>query len=431
MVSRNLILAALTAAAALVQASPAAAIHTLYSFCQAAGCADGSAPYGGLVRDANGDLFGTTESGGTEGNSGVVYELIRNPDRAKWRYRVLYKFCSAPACEDGKNSESTLVIDAAGNLYGTAAEGGTANAGVVFKLSPNAGRKRWTYSVLWTFCAHSPKCKDGLSPAGGLTYAGASTGAPYDGHSVLFGFTYGGGKFNNGIAYSLQPDSAGDWKQKTLYRFCNNAGPCPGGNRPHGTPVLDAAGNLYGVAPTGGAQNVGVVFKLSPVSGSKFWTETLMHDFCSAPNCSDGSSPSMIVMDATGNVFGSASSDGGIDGCCGTLFKIASDGAFSVLYTFCTLRGCSDGALPAGLALTPSGDLFGVTAGGGTDRSAGTVFQFGGTLRTLYDFCRNGDCSSGSFPHSAPLLDDEGNLFGTAIDGQASSNTGTVYRLKQ
>ncbi len=412
-------------------AVPASAIRNLHSFCQIqASCPDGLYPAGGLAMDANGNLFGVTESGGIPNDFGVAYELVRNPDRAKWRFRLLYNFCTQLDCADGIGASGPLAIDTSGSLYGVTGGGGTTNGGVAYRLSPNPGHKKWTYTVLWTFCSRQPKCRDGSGPSGGFTYAGASSGALYDGHSALYGFTASGGNFSRGVAYSLTLQTGGSWRQQTLYNFCKDAGTCAGGVEPYGQPVLDATGNVYGSTRNGGAQNDGVSFKLAPVSGSKFWSETVLHDFCSAANCSDGAGPSSLAIDTAGNLFGTTQLGG--DTCggsgCGTLFEIASDGTYSVLYNFCSNSGCTDGADPTGVVLSASGEIFGTTDDGGNNNN-GTVYRFNGALHTLYTFCKT-DCEAGREPFSPPLLDGAGNLFGTTPVGGAY-NSGAVYKLKQ
>ena len=114
--------------------------HELYSFCSQANCPDGSLPQAGLTMDAAGNLYGTTTGGGANAN-GTVFELVHEGPK-KWKQRTLYDFCSEANCTDGALPLSNLILDTAGNLYGTAASRGAHNSGVAFKLDPNASGKR-------------------------------------------------------------------------------------------------------------------------------------------------------------------------------------------------------------------------------------------------------------------------------------------------
>ena len=417
------------ALAVFAQPAEAAGISNLYSFCQLGGCQDGAGPNGGLVADAQGNLFGVAVSGGNVNSAGVIYEIVRHPRRGTARYRSLHEFCASPSCTDGRNPAGRLVIDGAGRLYGTAQGGGDVNSGVAFMLSPpQPGHSKWSYAVLQSFCSGHPTCVAGAMPQSGLTYAGAYTGVPYDGTSPLYGVASRGGRYGYGTVYSLRHQR--DWKLRALYAFCPDTGTCAGGAAPVYAPVLDGAGNLYGITSGGGGQNAGVVFKLSPGSGNAY---SVVHDFCSSPDCADGASPSDLIVDAGGNLFGTASLGGAISHpfCstgCGTLFKIASDETFSVLYAFCarTPLRCTDGSDPSGITLTPSGDIYGVTSLGGKARQ-GTIFRMAAALHTLFSFCPEDDCSAGANPVAAPLQDGAGKFFGVAAGG--GNSRGTVYEF--
>jgi uncharacterized repeat protein (TIGR03803 family) len=409
--------AALAAACTVAQPASASTMNTLYSFCSLGGCQDGTQPSGSLVADPRGNLFGVTFYGGNPNNAGVVYEIVRHPRRGTSHYRVLHEFCAVAACEDGSHPTGRLVLDVAGRLFGVTAGGGSANAGVAFRVAPETGRSKWSYTTLWSFCSRQPNCSDGAVPAGGLTYAGAYAGALYDGSSPLYGVTGSGGKTGYGTAYKLQPDGG----LKTLYAFCPDVGICAGGSKPQNTMVLDGAGNLYGIAGLGGSQNSGVVFELS---GVKQTSESVLHDFCSLANCADGTAPTDLALDTAGNLFGTADGGGNVNSnrCptgCGTLFKIAPDNTYSVLYAFCAHRFCRDGMQPIGITLTPSGDIYGVTVSGGR-LDVGTLFRMAATLHTLSSFC----CASGAYPLSAPVQDGAGRLFGTT-----TYPGGTVYEF--
>ena len=200
--------------------------------------------------------------------------------------------------------------------------------------------------MIYRFCSQQ-NCADGTIPAGGLTYAGASSGVPYDGVSPLFGVTGGGGANNGGTVFELT-NSAGHWAENVLYSFCSQGGTdCTDGHVPQGELVIDASGNPYGVTVQGGGNDphlngAGVAFELVPSEGNA-WSETTLYRFCSMAHCADGARPlAGLVTDAEGNLYGTTSRGGRRcatepDGC-GTAFKIIPNGAASeetVLYAFC------------------------------------------------------------------------------------------------
>jgi len=226
----------------------------LYTFCSEPNCEDGSGPEPGVIRDAAGNLYGVTGAGGSYG-SGTVFELDTGGVET-----VLYNFTDGP---DGGGPGSVLLMDSAGNLYGTTIGGGSykgycggLGCGVVFKLSPQSGGN-CTETTLYTFNG-----TDGQFPEAGPLVRDAS--------GNLYGTTYFGGTYRNcngdacGNIFKL--DKHG--KETVLYNFTGGAD----GATPWGGLTMDKAGNLYGAAATGGdskcpAENghgCGVVFKLTP-----------------------------------------------------------------------------------------------------------------------------------------------------------------------
>jgi uncharacterized repeat protein (TIGR03803 family) len=222
----------------------------LYSFC-ARTCIDGAFPQGGLIMDASGNLYGTTYNGGAAIGPGTVFELTPNADRSQWTETVLYSFCmQSPTCADGANPFGSLIMDTAGNLYGETAFGGRAkNAGVVFALTHNADRSRWSETVLNEFaCGKGGRCGEGSPIPSGLVMDSA-------GH--LFGIDYG----INGIIELTPNATRTAWTATVLQRFCPLAGMCPDGDAPVGL-ILDGSGNLYGTTALGGVKRNGVAFEL-------------------------------------------------------------------------------------------------------------------------------------------------------------------------
>jgi uncharacterized repeat protein (TIGR03803 family) len=153
---------------------PAGQETVLYAF---TGGSDGGGPWSGVIRDAAGNLYGTTESGGLAG-AGVVYKVD-----AAANYTVLYSFVPA----NGGGPRAGVIRDAAGNLYGTTESGGTANAGVVYEINA-AG----TFTVLYTFTGGT----DGQWPEAGLK---RSPGGD------LFGTTLSGGSYGQGVVFEIKP----------------------------------------------------------------------------------------------------------------------------------------------------------------------------------------------------------------------------------
>lgn len=303
----------------------------LYNFCSLTGCTDGQYPYAPLVRDADGNLYGTTQYGGTA-NLGVVFKLSKTGKET-----VLHSFTGGA---DGVYPYAGLFRDAPGNLYGTTENGGTASLGVVFKIS-KAGKE----TVLHSFKGGA---KDGSYPS--------SAGFYMDTKGNLYSVTSQGGTTGEGVLYRLSPKG----KLTVLHSF--TAGTTDG-CYPYGTPAVDAHGNMYGGTGGCGTSNLGVVWKVS-----KNGTETILHNFSGA---SDGQSPlAGVILDADGNIYGSCNT-GGASGF-GTAFEIHKNGRFTLLHDF---TGGTDGKyLYGGLILDPKGRIYGTTINGGTG-GYGTVWR--------------------------------------------------------
>jgi uncharacterized repeat protein (TIGR03803 family) len=329
-----------------------------------------------------------------------------------------------------------LIFDSAGNLYGTTISGGRYGDGVAFQLSLGANGV-WKETILHDFAGGN----DGNYPQGQLSIDAA-------GH--LYGTTLFGGGPNRacengcGTVFELSPGTNGEWTETILHSFeythADGAYPTSG-------VVLDSAGNVYGTTQSGGTHSGGTVFEVSPVDGT--WTESILHNFCSSANCSDGGLPTAgMIFDTAGNLYGTTAQGGTGTGCsggpCGTLFEL-SPGAGnswteSVLYSFCSLAKCADGASPGEHPLTMDalGNLYGTTGGGGDDGGicesygCGTVFELspgaggGWSENVLYKFPPNG--LHGLEYLSGLVLDSEGNLYGTTGDGGAYG-FGTVFEV--
>ncbi|HWY21909.1 MAG TPA: choice-of-anchor tandem repeat GloVer-containing protein [Candidatus Acidoferrum sp.] len=263
---------------------------------------DGYNPSAGLIFDNSGNLYGTTRFGGPYtcgvNSCGTVFELTPQPD-GRWTEKILHNF--GQTTTDGYQPLAGLIFDAAGNLYGTTYFGGTFLEGTVFELTrrPNG---TWLERIPHHFNANG---HDGFNPAAGLILDGAGN---------LYGTTYQGGT-NLGTVFELTPKTTVGWTETILHTFGNKAG--TDGFNPVSGLVLDSAGNLYGTTPVGGANNVGIVFKLTPAAGS--WTETVLHTF--SANGTDGyNSYAGLVSDSSGNLYGTTNIGGTVSD--GTVFEI-------------------------------------------------------------------------------------------------------------
>lgn len=281
---------------------------------------DGYNPWGKLVLDAAGNIYGTTIAGGNGSylNCNYCGTVFKLAPTASGRYTesVIYNFQGG---NDGSFPTAGLILDSAGNLYGTTSEGGFFDSdqgfGVVFKLSPNSNGT-WTESVLYTFNGTT----DGSDPRGSLVFDAAGN---------LYGTTAVGGtgncNYGCGVVFKSTPTSSGPWNESVLYSFLANGD----GAFPLSDLTFDAAGNLYGTASGGGAspnifcpEGCGTVFKLTPSSGT--WNETVLYNF-QGPTA-DGATPyAGIIFDPAGNIYGTTSG-GGINGESylngGTVFKL-------------------------------------------------------------------------------------------------------------
>jgi len=397
---------------------------TLHAFCATANCADGDTPLAGLLSDASGNLYGTTEVGGKYGK-GAVFKLIPNAKKTKYTEHILHSFCAQAGCSGGSYpAYGGLIMDVDGNIYGTAGGGGKFGAGVVFKLKPLANG--WGYAAIHSFCHDTGACSDGYDPDTGLAYAGQSSGALWDGSSPLFGTTYSGGANNMGAVYKLVPAGSG-WSYQVIHSYSSGF---------HGGDLLvDSSGNLFGTTLLGGSNSGGTIYRLT--AGT--WGESTLHNFCAEANCADGWEPSgRLLMDGAGNLFGTTGGGGAGAHCaedhgCGVVFEHTANGTFKVLYDFCSRINCKDGFIPAaGLILDLGGNLLGTTYEGGTG-TGGTAFVLnhsnGWAETVLYNFCSEQNCTDGAGSVAPLIIDASGNVFGTASKGGTNGDYGTVFEL--
>ena len=319
-------------------------LSPLYSF---QGGHDGSNPVGGITIGRDGNLYGTTVSGGRN-DAGAVYKLSPPPTVCKagpcpWTETLLYQFTGGA---DG-GEPVAVIFDSAGNLYGTTAVGGIDNNGVVFKLTPSGSRSRWSESVLYRF-AGPP---DGHDPTGALTF---------DDNGNLYGTTdLGGTGCNCGTVYQLTPSGSG-WTEQVIYRFQN----ANDGGAPSGGLILDPEGNLYGAASAGGADDGGTIFELMPSNGN--WTFSVLY----SPIAGSFQPVGTLARSPSGMLYGTFSTGPprlnycGDEGC-GNVFQLSPSSAGGWVYTsLYEFTGGDDGGNPTGgLILDSAGNVYGTTSG--------------------------------------------------------------------
>jgi len=304
---------------------------------------------------------------------------------------VIYSFANPP---DAYSPKCNLVLDTAGNMYGTTFSGGVNNLGAVFKVTPTG-----TESVIYSFAGGS----DGTHPVGGLV-RDSMTGN-------LYGTTVYGGTTNNGTVFRLNPTTGAE---AVLHSF--KGGPTDGAN-PYSS-VVRAGTTIFGTTFNGGAFGYGTVFKLTAAG-----KETVLRSFNSAFPTQDGSYPYAGLVLRKGLLYGTTTLGGAHN--LGTVFSISKTGAYARLYSF--KGGTGDGEGPyAGVVFDPAGNLYGTTYVGGLD-NAGTVFVItpAGGERLLHHFARNS--ADGINPY-ASLIRFKGNFYGTTVKG-GTANGGTAYKI--
>lgn len=379
------------------QSASAQTLTTVYNF---AGDPDGSGPGANVIRDAAGNLYGTTVFGGT--NNGTVFKID-----AQGNESILHTFTGIP---DGSQPWADLVRDEQGNLYGTTSGGGAFNYGVVFKID-NTQKE----SVLYSFSGPP----DGATPLSGLTL---------DSKGDLYGTTFFGGtgkcpraQYGGcGTVFKLSRDGT----ESVLYSFAGGTD----GALPVGVLLRDSQGNLYGTTENGGAADCpdsslpgcGTIFMLSATG-----TETILHSFSGAPN--DGEAPvGGVTVGVGGNLYGTTF----VGGTCnyGTVFELTRSGAEKLLYSFGGV--INDGEAPeGGLVADPRGNLYGTTEqGGGTGcagSGCGALFRVTPAGKEISLPFNTGP--AGCVPFASLIRDATGNFYGTTSN--CGLGYGTVFKL--
>ena len=386
-----------------------------------AGSPDGRFPNGQLIADHAGNLYGTTEFGGTSDN-GVVFELSPPAVReGKWTETVLYRFSGG---SDGIGPNPGLVFDKSGNLYGTTFDGGNCRyyCGVVFRLAPPTTQGgAWTETILHAF--GGPNSSDGGAPTGSLVFDKAGN---------LYGTTeFGGDVSSCGVVFQLSPSAlpGGLWTETVLYSFTG----IPDGQFPVGYLTIDKQGTVFGTTTEGGTGactdgegstiGCGTLFELTSGTGGA-WTETVLYNF----QTSDSGSALDLLLDSTGALYGPAGYD---------IIKLVPPVRHGDPWTDQVLHqftGGIRGRYPSsGVISDPGGNLYGTTSANGLFSPYGTVYELSPptmkgrkwTVTTLHRFPGN---FSSAQPQGRLLRGRSGALYGTTSADSFGGN-GYVFKI--
>jgi uncharacterized repeat protein (TIGR03803 family) len=390
-----LLMLALGTAAALHAQSADKSQTGTYSLLYSFQCSpDAANPFAGLVQDSSGNLYSTAGAGGQYG-LGAVFKVTPGGTET-----VLHSFAGPPS--DGLDPElGSLTLDAAGNLYGTTALGGEFRQGTVFKVTAKG-----TESVLYNFTGGA----DGGNPVGGVALDNAGN---------LYGTASSFGVYGNGVVFKLTPDGT----ESVLHSF--GSFPTDGGY-PTGNLTRDSSGDLYGTTAEGGDFGAGTVFEVT--AGG---TETVLHSFEGGLyNFRDGIEPfgGGLLLDASGNLYGVTLDGGANNG--GVVFKMTSRGAESMLFDFNATTG---GEYPVdGLARDAAGNLYGTTEYGGSgigcSIGCGVLFELTTADQeiVLHNFAFSSS-SDGGIPYGGVVQDPSGNLYGT-LEVAGAYGCGAVFK---
>ncbi len=392
--------------------------RTIHTF---TGGTDGSYPLAPLLADAKGNLYGTTGSGGNAAckgflytGCGTIFELVApSSPEGIWREQILYAFSGGI---DGSGPVGGLIFDAAGNLYGTTEEGGDlgnklcssgAGCGVVFELSPpKKPGGAWTETVLHTF---EEGGADGAYPEAGLVF---------DKSGNLYGTTLAGNDISNGgVVFELSPAVGGVWTESILYSFMDGSD----GYGPSSPLIFDESGNLYSTTAV-------TVFQLVPPTGSGLWTLNTIAE--------SGSPAGSLLMDASGDLFGTAFGGGNYGhGLAYELVPPQNGGLWTKLFLWNFIGGTD--AYPIGFVADGAGNLYGATRGN-YNNVCGEVFDLSnsdnGWNRIVLHSFTDARFDQGCYPRAQVVFGKWNALYGTTSQGGdescgSSYGCGTVFGL--
>ncbi len=447
-ISTRLVITVAIAVATLATPAQTVNAQTLTVLHTFTGGADGGLPQSMLTMDAEGNLYGTTLMGGAGNNGygfGTVFEMVKQ--NGGWNLVTLYDFQGDPGNNDGAGPIGKVIFGPHGGLYGTTVAGGGGTVGTgcadeqyngcgsVFSLTPpgqgegdpmeqneertDGGKppiKICTDDCPWTerVLVHLVNGPGGVYPFGGVVF---------DAHANIYATTQLGNSSGDGLGTVLELGHADSgWQPSTIDNFTGGDG-----GEPYDTLAVDSAGNLYGTTRGGGANGYGEVFELSPTGSG--WEENILYSF---RNGDDGALPfGGVIFDSAGNLYGTTSCNGANGG--GTVFELTPSGdswQFNLLYSF---NGDCQWGPQDSLAMDAAGNLYGTTFEDGAN-DTGSVFKLTNsngqwTYTDLYDFPECGP--KGADPYGGPVVDGEGNIYGTTTACGASPGYGTLWKLTQ
>jgi uncharacterized repeat protein (TIGR03803 family) len=317
--------------------TPEGELSVLHEFCQGS-CTDGGAPFSGLFLSPSGTFYGTTTQD-LVNHGGTVYSIT-----SSGTVTPLVSFTGG----GGQGTPYGPVIEANGDFYGITALGGSSDDGTLYKLTPGG-----VLTTLHTFTGNNGE-EVGLVPESLIQ---ASNGD-------FYGVTAFGTQNSNTCGTIFKLTSTGT--TTTLYNFANTS---QQGCEPSDGLVIGSDGDFYGTAESGGTANYGTIFKMTPAGKL-----TVLYNFCSQSDCDDGSIPAGMVLGTDGNFYGTTVSGGPADD--GVIFQLTPTGTYTVLYTFCSQTGCTDGENSySSLIQATDGNFYGTTSSGGGGNNGGTAFK--------------------------------------------------------
>lgn len=398
-----------------VQSAQAQTYTVLHNF---TGGADGGTPTSTLVMDGAGNLYGTTYNGGNTGSScdhSCGTVFKMKPSGQGWVLTPLYQFTGG---SDGANPEAGVTFGPNGSLYGTTLQGGTpCSSGSVYGCGTVFNLRPQAHACSSALC---PWMETVLYRFAGGSNDGALPLAQvtFDQSGNLYGTTYEGGNYTSNCYY-------GDDYCGAVFELTPSNGVWTesvpwlftGGNDggvPEAGLTLDAAGNLYGTTFEGGVGGGGVVFQLTPYGSG--WINNTLYPF----SCGNGGSElrSTPIFDPAGNLY--ATTDYGCYyGWDGTVFELTPTGSGWALTELYVLMGSNSIGPMSGLTSDSAGNLYGTSAASG-NTEGGLVYELspssnGWIYTPLHQFYG----SDGYYPFGGVTLDAQGNLYGTASNGGA------------
>jgi uncharacterized repeat protein (TIGR03803 family) len=373
--------------------------------------ADGANPQSGVILDVNGNIYGDAALGATRAPNGTVFKLVAPINEGDaWTEEIAHRFRGSP---DGKTPEGKLIRTKEGKLIGTTLLGGEKDQGCVYvAIPPSDPEGFWTVRILYSFGSFNG---DGLNANQGLLAS----------RRVFYGVTLNGGATGRGTVFELIPPTkfSDPWKEIVLYSFKDSGDAA----FPSSELTMDAQENLYGTTTLGGDFNTGAVYKLAPPKRQgDSWTESVIYSF----RGSDGSAPfGKLLLDPQNGLFGTTTS-GGSATSAGTVFLLTprSSGSWRLTTPYTFSGGSPDGGSPsAGVIMDQTGNLYGTAANGGNG-GGGVVFKLTPNNGRWTESVLHAFSGPDGFRPLSTLVLRQGVLYGTTSAG-GGFGTGTVFSL--